>query len=47
MTSITYQTLEENKLRMVVEGRLDPETTAPLWKKNLNKLAQIKPRKIL
>ena len=44
MASITYQTLEENKLRMVVEGRLDAQTAAPLWKKTLNKLAQIKPR---
>ncbi len=43
MANIDYKIVEEGKLQLVITGRLDAETTAPLWKKTINKIAEVKP----
>lgn len=46
MASIDYQILEEGRLRLVVRGRLDADTTARLWPEALQKLAKTRPQKL-
>jgi len=43
MASIDYQMLEESKLRLVLQGRLDAETTEALWRQAVNKLNELRP----
>ena len=41
MASIDYQMLEASKLRVVVQGRLDVETTEPLWRQAKNAVKKV------
>lgn len=47
MTNINYKILEEGKLQLVIRGRLDAETTAPMWGKTIKKLAEVKPQMLV
>jgi phospholipid/cholesterol/gamma-HCH transport system permease protein len=42
-----YQRLTEEDLQLVVGGRLDTETTGPLWAKAVEKVAQVKPKTLI
>ena len=43
MTDIDYKMFEGGRLQLVIRGRLDAETTAPMWEKTIKKLAEVKP----
>jgi len=42
-----YQRLAEEDLQLVIGGRLDTETTGPLWTKAVEKVAQVKPKTLI
>jgi phospholipid/cholesterol/gamma-HCH transport system permease protein len=43
VATIDYNVIEKDNLQMVISGRLDAETVAPLWPQAVNKLVKIKP----
>ena len=43
MASIDYQMLHEGALELAITGRLDAETTGPLWAEAVRKVAESKP----
>lgn len=47
MASIDYQVPKEGNLRLIIQGRLDAENTAPLWAQAVKKLAETKPEMLL
>ena len=47
MASIDYQVPKEGNLRLIIEGRLDAENTAPLWARAVKKLADTKPEMLV
>jgi phospholipid/cholesterol/gamma-HCH transport system permease protein len=44
MVSIEYQMINKDELRLVIQGRLDAETTAPVWRQAVSKLTEVQPR---
>ncbi len=46
MASIEYQMINKDELRLVIQGKLDAETTAPLWQQVVNKLAEMQPQEL-
>ncbi len=47
MASIDYQVPKEGNLRLIIQGRLDVESTTPLWSQALKKLAETKPETLV
>ena len=43
MASIDYQILEEGKLRLIIQGRLDAEVAGRLWPQAVRKLDEVRP----
>jgi phospholipid/cholesterol/gamma-HCH transport system permease protein len=43
MASLSYQTLKESKLRLIISGRLDAESTSKLWPEAVKKISESKP----
>ncbi len=44
MSSIDYKISGKDKLKLVITGKLDAETTGRLWPQALRKIAEIKPQ---
>ena len=44
MASIDYEITDKNKLKLVITGKLDAETTSRLWPQALRKITEIKPQ---
>ena len=47
MASANYQMLDKNKLKLVITGKLNTETTASLWRQVFNKLAETQPKMLV
>ncbi len=47
MANIDYKIFEKNNLHLLIRGRLDAETTAPLWRQAVNKLAETQPKMLV
>ena len=47
MTSIDYQMLDNSRLKLVISGRLDAESTSRLWSQALGKVGQTKPQMLV
>ena len=47
MTSIDYQMLDNSRLRLVISGKLDAESTSRLWSQALEKVGQVEPQTLV
>ena len=47
MASIDYQMLDKSKLRLVISGKLDAESTSRLWTQALGKVAETEPQMLV
>jgi len=43
MASIDYQMLDKNRLKLVISGKLDAESTGRLWTQALRKVGEAEP----
>ena len=46
-TSVDWKKLDQDRLCLIIKGRLDVETTGSLWRKILKTIAEKKPRELL
>jgi len=44
MASIDYKISDKDKLKLVITGKLDADTTGRLWPQALRKIAEMKPQ---
>ena len=47
MASVDYQKLDKKKLKLVITGRLDAETTSRLWPQVIRKLSRARPQTLV
>ena len=47
MASVDYQKLDKKKLKLVITGRLDAETTSRLWPEVIRKLSRARPKMLV
>ena len=47
MASVDYQKLDKKKLKLVITGRLDAETTSRLWPQIIRKLSRARPKTLV